>query len=74
MKRHGIVMILGIAMFSGLISCKKYTCECSAHNLSIPEPGGQTTYSVKKKDKARMCADKSTQPDSFGNYTTCVIK
>jgi|LakMenE18May11ns_1017448.scaffolds.fasta_scaffold9959484_15 hypothetical protein len=57
-----------------LTSCKKYTCECTAYNTNNPESGGRSNYTVKNKDKAKVCTDKSTQPDSFGNYTTCVIK
>ena len=57
-----------------MTSCKKYTCECTAYNLNTPESGGHSNFTVKKKDKAKMCTDKSTQPDIYGNYTTCIIK
>lgn len=72
-KFNLIITALIVAM-STFTSCKKYTCECTAYNTNNPESGGSSNFTVKKKDKAKMCTDKSTQPDNFGNYTTCVIK
>lgn len=54
--------------------CKKYTCECTAYNTNNPEPGGHTSFSVRKKDRNEFCTEKSTQPDMYGNYTTCILK
>jgi hypothetical protein len=59
-----------------MTSCKKSTCECTAYNTNNPDPGGQSNYIVKgnQSKQKSLCTDKSTQPDSYGNYTTCVIK
>lgn len=76
MKRQ--LNILTIATLALLVyalpSCKKYTCECTAYDVNNPEPSGHSNYTVKKKDRAKNCTDKSTQPDNNGFYTTCVIK
>lgn len=76
MKQKAYSLLLAILVFiiSITTSCKKNTYECRAYNLNTPEPGGYSTFTVKRKDKAKMCTDRTTQPDSFGNYTTCVIK
>jgi hypothetical protein len=57
-----------------LTSCKKYTCECTAQNLNLPGGGATSTFTVKKRDKKKLCTDKSTQADNYGNFTTCIIK
>lgn len=76
MKRqlHNLTIAICILIISTMTSCKKYTCECTAYNTNNPEPGGHSNYTVKKKDRVKICTDKSTQPDNYGNYTTCVIK
>jgi len=76
MKRQLYILAIAtsVLIVSAMTSCKKYTCECTAYNQNTPEPGGHSTFTVKKKDKAKLCTDKSTQPDNYGNYTTCVIK
>lgn len=63
-----------VLLVTTMTSCKKYTCECTAYNTNNPEPVGHSNYTVKKKDRAKICTEKSTQPDNYGNYTTCVIK
>jgi hypothetical protein len=73
LKFNLIITTVFLTMLT-LTSCKKYTCECTTYNTNNPESGGRSNFTVKKKDKTKMCTDKSTQPDSFGNYTTCVIK
>jgi hypothetical protein len=76
MKRQlfNLTTATSILIASAFISCKKYTCECTAYNQNTPESGGYSNYTVKKKDKTKLCTDKSTQPDNNGNYTTCIIK
>ena len=69
-----LTIVISVLLVSSVTSCKKYTCECTAYNHYNPESGGHSNFTVKKKDKAKLCTDKSTQPDNFGNYTTCVIK
>ncbi len=71
---HILVIIVSILLVFGMPSCKKYNCECTVYNLNNPEPGGHSNYTVKKKDRAKLCTDKSTQPDNYGGYTNCVIK
>ncbi len=57
-------------------SCKKHNCECKAYNLNNPEPSGHTNYVIKgsKSHQKQLCTDMSTQPDNYGNYTTCGLK
>ena len=76
MKRqlHISTILAFVLIILIMTDCKKYTCECTAYNTHNPESGGHTNYIVKKKDKAKVCTDKSTQPDNFGNYRTCIIK
>jgi hypothetical protein len=69
-----LTISISILLVSTISSCKKYTCECTAHNFNSPESGGHSDYTVRKKDKTKLCTDKSTQPDNLGNYTTCVVK
>ncbi len=57
-----------------VFSCKKYTCECTAYMAGSPDSGGKTGFTVKKRDRKKMCTDRSTQPDVNGDYTTCIIK
>lgn len=71
---HSLTIVTFILVISSLTSCKKYNCECSAHNLYSPDSFGQSGYTVKKKDRAKRCTDLSTQPDSNGDYRTCIIK
>lgn len=71
---HFLTIVTLVLIISSLTTCKKYTCNCTTYNQNIPEPGGHSSYTVKKKDRAKLCTDKSTQPDSYGNYTTCAIK
>ncbi len=76
MKRqlHYLTIAISLIIISTMTSCKKYTCQCTAYNTNNSEPGGQSNYTVKKKDRTKMCVDKSTQSDSYGNYTTCILK
>lgn len=69
-----LTIIACVLMVSTTTGCKKYTCECTAYNTNNPELGSQSNYTVKKKNRDKLCTDKSTQPDSYGNYTTCVIE
>jgi hypothetical protein len=76
MKRQFYIstIVAFVLIIMAIAGCKKYTCECKSYNTTNPESGGRTNYTVKKKDRAKVCTDKSTQPDNFGNYTTCIIK
>jgi hypothetical protein len=78
MTQQIISRIAPALLLLGLLSaCKERTCECTLYNPNHPEPlGGQTTFPVKgsrKKQKER-CTDRSTPPDEYGRYRTCVIK
>ena len=69
-------IVIVIFILTIISSCKKYNCECTAYNINNPEGSGHTNFTVKglKNKRKQLCNDKSTQQDSYGNYTTCVIK
>lgn len=59
-----------------MMGCKKYTCECIAHNGYIPEMIGNSAYTVKgSKQKAKKyCDDKEKELLNTSNPSTCEIK
>ena len=79
MKKHKYILTLVAVLMTCLLlstGCKKHTCECITHNVSPPDLSGRSDYIVRgtKKKQKELCTDKSTQPDSGGNYTSCVLK
>jgi hypothetical protein len=68
--------VIFIAFFFFLAGCKKHTCQCTAHNVNTPDPGGHSDFTVKGgKTKAKYdCENHASSVDQAGNFTSCELK